>query len=101
MVRISRTSCSTRAQLSATALINCRGFFLGLSCKAAEIHGERGKNLSGAIVEFASDVPAFLILSLQQAHGEVSKTIGVPLQIDISLFEFARAIFDGCFEAGR
>ena len=61
---------------------------------AAQIHADDGEGLAGAVVEFAGDAAALLILDLHDAPGEFAKLLGLTENVGVTRFEFASAYAD-------
>ena len=56
------------------------GIAPSLLSKLREANAKHGQCLTGAVVQLASDMPAFFILTSQQAPGELSNLVGLLLQ---------------------
>jgi hypothetical protein len=73
--------------------------------QAADVHGEHGESLSGAVMQFASDVAAFVVLGGQQAPGEFAEAFGLLNDFEVAFFEFESfgeitVVFLGAFAFG-
>src|ERR1700693_4541521 len=56
------------------------GIATSLLNKLREANAKHGQGLTRAVVQLASDMPAFFILTCQQAPGELSNVVGLLLQ---------------------
>ena len=66
----------------------------GVGDHGLHVHAEGSEELASAVVEFASDAAAFVVLDEHQAAGEIAELLG-------AMLEFSGAMLDLFFESFR